>query len=90
MYLAHQVPSTVSIDAVDISLTQCPPQEWLPTNVNLIAHDIFSTLPADLVGKYDVVHVRLFVCIVKNDDPVFMLTNLIKLLSKWVVLFDLT
>lgn len=44
--------------------------------------DAFSTLPADLVGKYDIVHLRLFIVLIKHNDPVPLLRNLIAMLSK--------
>ena len=37
--------------------------------------------PEHLVGKYDVVHIRCFVCIVKNNDPSGLLANLVRMLS---------
>jgi hypothetical protein len=44
--------------------------------------DIFTeNLPKDLVGKFDIVHVRLFLLVVRNNDPVPILRNLLKLLK---------
>ncbi len=37
-----------------------------------------------MVGKYDVVHVQLFACIVKDNDPAPLVKNLMSLLSKRV------
>ena len=44
--------------------------------------DAFSPLPHELLGKYDIVHLRLFIVLVKNNDPVPLLRNLIRMLSK--------
>ena len=44
--------------------------------------DAFSPLPHELLGKYDIVHLRLFIVLVKNNDPVPLLENLIRMLSK--------
>lgn len=44
--------------------------------------DAFSPLPHDLLGKYDIVHLRLFIVLIKNNDPVPLLGNLIQMLSK--------
>ena len=38
-----------------------------------------------MMEKYDVVHIQLFACIVKEDDPAPMVKNLMSLLSKCVV-----
>ena len=37
-----------------------------------------------MVGKYDVVHIQLFACIVKENDPAPLVKNLMSLLSKCV------
>ena len=37
-----------------------------------------------MMEKYDVVHIQLFACIVKEDDPAPMVKNLMSLLSKCV------
>ena len=44
--------------------------------------DAFSPLPHELVGKYDIVHLRLFIVLVRNNDPAPLLRNLIQMLSK--------
>ena len=35
-----------------------------------------------MVGKYDIVHIQLFACIVKGNDPAPLVRNLMSLLSK--------
>lgn len=79
--LSHILPPTTSIDAVDLSLAQCPPKAWLPKNVTLIAHDAFLPFPESMVGIYDVVHLQLFACIVKENDPAPLVKNLMSLLK---------
>ena len=44
--------------------------------------DAFSPLPHELLGKYDIVHLRLFIVLIKNNDPVSLLGNLIRMLSE--------
>ena len=36
------------------------------------------------MGKYDIVHVQLFACIVKGNDPAPLVKNLMSLLSKCI------
>lgn len=72
---------SVQFDGFDISLDQCPPPEWLPSNISIRKLDILKPLPEELVGQYDIVHVRLLLCVIRNDDPVPVLTNLLKMLS---------
>lgn len=35
-----------------------------------------------MVGKYDIVHIQLFACIVKGNDPAPLVRDLMSLLSK--------
>lgn len=53
----------------------------MPANVSFGTFDAFSEIPEHLVDKYDVVHIRCFVCIVKNNDPSRLLANLVRMLS---------
>lgn len=82
--LSRELPPTASIDAVDLSLAQCPPKAWLPKNITLIAHDVFLPFPDSMVGQYDVVHIQLFACVVKKDDPAPLVKNVMSLLSKCI------
>ena len=75
------MPSSVRLDGFDISTAMYPQKEWLPQNVSLGVFDAFLDVPKHLVGKYDVVHIRSFACIVKNNDPSRLLANLIRMLS---------
>lgn len=83
MDLAPQLPPSTELDGFDIDLTQAPPPEWLPQNLQLQKLDIFGDIPEELIGKYDIVHMQLFIFIVK-EDPAPLLQTLIKLLSKFV------
>ena len=58
-----------------------PPKACLAANVSLASLDVFAEVPQHLVGKYDVIHIRCFACIVKNNDPGPLLENLIRMLS---------
>ena len=79
----RQHPSVI-LDGFDISLDQCPPGNWLPEKVSIQKLDILAPLPEDLIGKYNVVNVRLFACIIQNDDPIPILKNLMRMLSKLI------
>lgn len=81
LQVSRQLP-LASCNGFDISAEQFPPNEWLPANVSLQTLDIFSPIPDELIGQYDIVHVRFLAVIVKNDDPAPILKNLIKMLSR--------
>ncbi|KAL8778381.1 MAG: hypothetical protein Q9213_007436 [Squamulea squamosa] len=79
--LLSDVPSTSRLDGFDISLDQCPPPPWLPSNVKLHTWNVFDDPPPDFVEVFDVVHVRLITFVIKNNDPRSVLSNLWKLLK---------
>ncbi|KAF2653722.1 hypothetical protein K491DRAFT_717795 [Lophiostoma macrostomum CBS 122681] len=66
----------------DIASSHFPAPENLPNNITLGVMDAFTTdLPASLVGKFDVVHVRAFAAVVKNNNPGVEISNACKLLK---------
>lgn len=81
MDTARGFPKTVSLDGFDIDLGQCPPAPWLPSNVSLKKWDMFTEPPEELVGQFDIVHIRLVTLVIKDNDPRPLLANLRKLLS---------
>ena len=79
--LAQEVPATVQMDGMDITLSQAPPKQWLPSNISMRAWDMFEDVPEDLVGRFDVVHVRLVLLVIPNNDAVPVIKNLAKMLK---------
>ena len=43
--------------------------------------DIFEPIPQELLGRYDVVHIRNFICVVQSGNPIPLLSALLKLLK---------
>lgn len=78
--VARQYP-TSHCDGFDISLDYAPPLVWLPFNATFRKWDIYQPPPTELVGTYDIVHVRLLGIVVRNKDPVPILQNLARLLK---------
>ena len=70
------------LDGFDISAGQYPPQEWLPNNLSLATFDVHGDVPDALQGRYDIVHVRLFLTVVKNNDPRPILNKMYRMLSQ--------
>ena len=80
--IARTLPPSTKLDGLDVSFEQCPPKEWLPANISLIKHDVFSEPPPSLLEAYDIIHVQLFITILRDGNPVPMLHNLMKMLSE--------
>lgn len=69
------------LDGYDISEEQFP-RHKLPPNVKLSILDAVGLIPEELVAAYDVVHISLFVMLVRNENPAPILRNLILMLSE--------
>ncbi|KAL8687373.1 MAG: hypothetical protein Q9218_006434 [Villophora microphyllina] len=78
--VAHEFPSA-ELDGFDISGNQFPSSAWLPSNITLTELDITKSIPANLEGQYDLVHVQLFLCVVQKEDPSIILKELFKMLK---------
>lgn len=72
---------SLQLDGFDIDLKNAPPAEWLPPTITLREWNIFDEVPDDLIGKYDVVHLRLLVLVVQNSDPLPIIRNIFKMLK---------
>ena len=79
--LAKSLPPTAQLHGFDIDVTPYPPEEWLPSNVKLQQLDAFKDVPEHLVEQYDVLHVRLMMFVIKDNDIASVLRNLMRMLS---------
>jgi len=81
--LAQESPKTWQLEGYDINSNQLPATEYLPHNVTLRVLDVFDEIPKELVAKFDVVHVRTFAAIIKNNNPVPFLEHMMRMLSEF-------
>lgn len=78
-----RAPETTQLDGYDLSPNCFGAREWLPKNVTLVGgFDALKPLEEDLKGKYDVVHVRAFASIIKNNNVKPFVETLVGLLSE--------
>jgi hypothetical protein len=82
--LAPQLPSSVLFDGFDISDNLFPHRSLLGSNIRFGVMDSFGDVPEELVGKYDVVHLRLWCCVVTGGDPSRLIQGAMRLLSKFL------
>ena len=80
--LARTLPPTTQLDGFDIDISDCPPEQWLPSNIKMRYLDALGEIPSHLVGIYDIVQLRLFQVVVKDNDPGPLLRNMLKMLSE--------
>ncbi|MCJ1355331.1 MAG: hypothetical protein MMC33_005322 [Icmadophila ericetorum] len=79
--LADSLPPSTQLHGFDIDLTQCPPKPWLPANVNLRTLDVYDEPSEDLSEQYDIIHIRFFLCVIKNNDPTLILQKMLRMLK---------
>ncbi|KAL9108138.1 MAG: hypothetical protein Q9227_007115 [Pyrenula ochraceoflavens] len=79
--LARHKPNSWRLHGLDNSTANFPAKELLPSNVILQRCDVFDSVPKELHGQFDVVHVRAFCVVIKGGDPNPVAANLIKLLK---------
>lgn len=80
--LARTLPPTAQLDGFDIDIADCPHKQWLPRNVTMQQLDALSEIPEHLVGMYDIVQLRLFQVVVRDNDPGPLLRNVLRMLSE--------
>ncbi|KAL7941077.1 S-adenosyl-L-methionine-dependent methyltransferase [Trichoderma barbatum] len=79
--VASQCPPTIQLDGFDISGDQFPHKSALPNNVTLSIMDAFGQVPEELHGKYDVVHMRLWSCIIRSNETDQLIHHVTQLLK---------
>lgn len=57
------------------------PAYWLPPNMKFCVWNAFEEIPSEFHGVYDLVHVRLFMINIKDNDPSAIIQNIHKMLS---------
>ncbi|KAJ5911454.1 uncharacterized protein N7473_000757 [Penicillium subrubescens] len=78
--VAREFPTAI-LDGYDIDLSNTPPTQWLPRYLTLLHWNVFDPVPEHLVGKYDIVHLRLLILVVQNSDPVPIIQKVARLLK---------
>ncbi|KAL8833984.1 MAG: hypothetical protein Q9170_003986 [Blastenia crenularia] len=86
--LVRELNFPISVDAIDISMAQCPPPSWLPENIRLLTHDVNQPFPSDMHGTYDLVHVQNWLCIWRTETSQALIQNLLDLLSRFPFLSE--
>lgn len=78
--LAAELPPDARLDGYDFDTSKYPPPESLPSNVQLKYGDGLEPFPEEVLGQYDLVHVRLLMYGLKAPQWEDMAANLRTLL----------
>ncbi|KAI1809975.1 UMTA methyltransferase family protein [Poronia punctata] len=79
--ISETLPKSAKLYGLDISLDALPPQGFLPSNVTLRTWDVRTPVPEDLVGLFDIVHIRFFIFVLLRDEVPGVMEKLVKLLK---------
>lgn len=77
-----QLDPSTELVGIDVDITQVGPREWLPENLTVRKWNVFTDVPDDLVGAFDIVNLRHFAFVIE-DDATPTLQKLKKLLSEF-------
>jgi len=80
--LAHEYPRA-RVLALDISAEQYPPAWTRPANIEFGLWNFFNPLAPELVGRFDVVHIRAICAPLINGGRDAVIKKLIQMLSKF-------
>ncbi|OTB02026.1 hypothetical protein M426DRAFT_322986 [Hypoxylon sp. CI-4A] len=69
------------LNGLDISFDAAPPNGILPANVTFHQWSVLDDVPEDLVGVYDIVHVRFLAFVLLGDDIPRVVSKLYSLLK---------
>ncbi|KAI1822659.1 S-adenosyl-L-methionine-dependent methyltransferase [Xylaria intraflava] len=69
------------LDGYDINVNNFPAAAFIPESITLKKLDILSQLPKEILGTYDIVHIRAFQSIIVNQDVTPLLSAVLALLK---------
>ncbi|ORY11852.1 S-adenosyl-L-methionine-dependent methyltransferase [Clohesyomyces aquaticus] len=78
--LADDPTLSIQVDGFDLSPNFFPPAPWRPNNVELHVHDIYTPFNEGFLGKFHVVHLRLFLTL-SSEKVSAILRNAMTLLK---------
>ncbi|KAJ2992242.1 hypothetical protein NUW58_g2232 [Xylaria curta] len=79
--LAKTLPPDAELVGLDYDTSKFPPTSSLTPNITLRHADMYEPFPSDLLGKFDVVHVRLVIFAMKDGYGARLAKNLMTLLK---------
>ncbi|KAA8652363.1 class I SAM-dependent methyltransferase [Aspergillus tanneri] len=78
---SEQQKESIRMDGFDIDITQCPPAGWVTDNIHFRRWNAIEPPPSELRGQFDLVHLRLVMIGINNEDVPALVENLSLLLK---------
>ncbi|OHE96495.1 hypothetical protein CORC01_08258 [Colletotrichum orchidophilum] len=85
--IATKLATDAQLDGFDMDASKFPDPALLPANVNLHIANVLEPFPKEMLGQYDLVHVKLLYAAMKKDDWLLAVKNLKTLLKSGGYLF---
>ncbi|RAH70365.1 class I SAM-dependent methyltransferase [Aspergillus aculeatinus CBS 121060] len=83
--LSPHLPPNAQVVGYDIASTHLPAPEYWPANVRFDHLDSLSeTIPEELIGHFDVVHLRMWAFVIRDNDPSALIRHAERLLRGYL------
>jgi hypothetical protein len=79
--IQDRLPRRTQLDGLDISFDAVPPVKLFSSNVTFRHWNVNKSIPEDLVGAFDIVHLRFFAFVLRDDEVAGVVAKLFDLLS---------
>ncbi|KAI1810827.1 hypothetical protein GGS20DRAFT_579569 [Poronia punctata] len=79
--IAKTLPAESELIGVDLDTSKFPPADSLPSNITLRTANMHEPFPEEMLGKFDVVHIRLIIFALKENLGADLAKNLMTLLK---------
>ncbi|RYP35499.1 hypothetical protein DL768_010994 [Monosporascus sp. mg162] len=79
--IAKTLPHDAELVGLDYDTSRFPHSSSLPSNITLRKADMYEPFPSDLLGRFDVVHVRMILFGLKEGHGTDLMRNLMTLLK---------
>ncbi|OLN96302.1 Demethylmenaquinone methyltransferase 2 [Colletotrichum chlorophyti] len=92
--LADHLPASASLVGVDMDAVKFPPAAELPPNMTMMQQNALKPFPDDMLGTFDMVHIRLISMGLKKEDWEVVARNIYTLLKPggyvhWEEMYDI-
>ena len=78
----EEYPEADAVEGLDIAIHQAPAKHLLPENVHFKYFNAYEDVPFEYIGRYDLIHARFLLGLVKDDNPIPLIENLMQMLSE--------
>ncbi|KAI0521231.1 UMTA methyltransferase family protein [Xylaria bambusicola] len=79
--VSERLPKTAQLYGLDISFDAMPPLEILPPNISLRIWDIRTPVHEELVEFFDIIHIRFFIFVLRENEVSSAVAKLMKMLK---------